>query len=64
MWDEKSIYPTIGTGYAYTKNMNDELVEKFNSGKFNQGSAILKIKFYIPKNLVVQHLTIKEKSKK
>ena len=44
MWDEKSIYPRIETGNAYTRDMNDELVEKFNTGNFNQGSAILKIK--------------------
>ena len=28
MWDENSIYPRVETGYAYTKDMNDELVEK------------------------------------
>ena len=49
MWDEKSIYPRIETGYAYKRDMNDELVEKFNTSNFNQGSAILKIKYYIPK---------------
>ena len=31
MWDEKSIYPRIETGYAFTRDMNDELVEKFNN---------------------------------
>ena len=64
MWDEKSIYPRIETGYAYTRDMNDELVEKFNTRNFNQGSAILKIKYYNPKNLIVQHIPIKEKEKK
>ena len=44
--------------------MNDELVEKFNTGNFTQGSAILKIKYYNPKNLIVQHLPVKEKEKK
>ena len=38
MWDENSIYPRIETGYAYTRDMNNELVEKFNTGNFNQGS--------------------------
>ena len=61
MWDEKSLNPRIETGYAYTRDMNNELVNKFNTGKFNQGSAILKIKYYNPKNLIVQHLPIKEK---
>ena len=64
MWDEKSIYPRIETGYAYTKDMNDELVEKFNNQTFTQGSAILKVKYYNPKNLIVQHLPVKEKEKK
>ena len=44
--------------------MNDELVEKFNTGNFTQGSAVLKIKYYDPKNLVVQHLPFREKEKK
>ena len=44
--------------------MNNELVEKFNTGNFNQGSAILKIKYYNPKNLIVQHLPVKERQKK
>ena len=64
MWDEKSIYPRIETGYAYTPNMNKELVEKFNNQTFTQGSAILKIKYYNPKDLVVQHIPVKEKEKK
>ena len=64
MWDEKSIYPKIETGYAYTPNMNNELVEKFINQTFTQGSAILKIKYYNPKNLIVQHLPIKERVNK
>ena len=64
MWDEKSIYPRIETGYAYSPNMNNELVEKFNNQNFTQGSAILKIKYYNPKNLIVQHIPIKEKVNK
>ena len=64
MWDEKSIYPRIETGYAFTRDMNDELDEKFNNQTFNQGSAILKIKYYNPENLIVQHLPVKEKEKK
>ena len=49
MWEEKSIYLRIETGYAYTKGMNNGLVEKFNTGNFNQWSAVSKIKFYNPK---------------
>ena len=44
--------------------MNDELVEKFNTGNFTKGSAVLRIKYYNPKNLIVQHLPVKEKEKK
>ena len=64
MSDPKSIYPRIETGYAHTPDMNDELVEKFNNETFTQGSAILKIKFYNPKNLILQHLPVKEQVNK
>ena len=64
MWDEKSIYPRIETGYAFTRDMNDKLVEKFNNQTFTQGSAFLKNKYYNPKNPIVQHLPVKEKEKK
>ena len=64
MWDENSIYPRIETGYAFTRDMNKYLVHKFNNQTFNQGSAILKIKYYNPKNLIVQHLPVKEKEGK
>ena len=29
MYDENSIYPKIETGYAFTEDMNDELVKEF-----------------------------------
>ena len=64
MLEENSIYPRIKTGYACTIDMNDELVEKFITANFTQGSAILKIKFYNPKNLIVQHLPVEESEKK
>ena len=54
----------IETGYAYTKDTNDELVEKFSFQNFTQGSAFLKIKHYNPKNLIVQHLPVKERENK
>ena len=41
--EPKSIYPKIETGYAFTPDMNDELVEKINTQSFTQGCAILKI---------------------
>ena len=64
MSDPKSVYPRIETGYAFTLDMNDELVEKFNIQTFTQGCAILKIKYYNPKKLFVQHLPVKEREKK
>ena len=63
MWDENSIFPRVETGYAYTKDMNDELVETFNTGNFSQESAILKTKNYNPKNLIVRRLPVEEKEK-
>ena len=41
--DEKSSYPRIETGYAFTEDMNDDIVEKFDSGNFDQGRATLKL---------------------
>ena len=64
MWDENSIYPRIETGYAFKPHLNNELVEKFNNQTFTQGSAILKIKYYNSRDLIVQHLPVKEKEKK
>ena len=64
MWDEKSIYPRIETVYSFTRDMNEFLVHRFNNQTFTQGSAILKIKYYNPENLIVQHIPIKEKEKK
>ena len=64
MWDENSIYPRIETGYDYTRDMNNELVEKFNTGNFNQGSAILEVKYCNQRNLFVQQIPVKEKEKK
>ena len=64
MWDENSIYPRIETGYAFTKDTNNELVKNFNTCSFNQGSAILKTEYYNPKNLIVRHLPVKEIEKK
>ena len=67
MWDENSVYPKIETGFAFKPHMNKTYVEAFNNQTFNQDgdeSAILRIKFYNPPNLVFQHLPVKEKVKK
>ena len=62
MWDENRLYPILETGYAFTNDMNEKLVESFISQTFTQGSATLKIKYYNPKILIVQHIPVKEKS--
>ena len=62
--DPEAVYPRIETGYANTKDMNDQLVKKFNNQTFTQGSAILKIKYHNPKNLIVQHIPVREREKK
>ena len=64
MSDPESIYLRIETGYAFTPDMTEDLVNKYNNQTFTQGSAILKIKSYNPKNLSVQHRPVKEKEKK
>ena len=67
MWDEKSVYPKIETGFAFKPDMNDVYVEAFNNQTFNQDgdeSAILTIKYYNPPDLIFQHLPVKEKVKK
>ena len=66
MWDDKSVYPKIETGFAYKPHMNDVYVEAFNNQTFNQDgdeSAML-TKYYNPPNLIFQHLPVKEKVKK
>ena len=60
MSDEKPIYLKMETGYAFTQDMNNEVVEKFYYQPFNQ-SAILKIKYYNPKSLIIQHFPEKKK---
>ena len=64
MRDPKSIYPKIETGYAFTPDMNDVFVDKFNTQTFTQGSSILKIENYNPKDLTVRHIPVKEREKK
>ena len=66
MWDENSVYPKIETGFAFEPYMNSIYVEAFNNQTFNQDgeeSAILRIKYYNPSNLIFQHLPVEEKVK-
>ena len=60
---EKSVYHKIKTGYAFTPDMNDENVEKNDTWTFTQGSAILKMLYYNPSNLMFQQIPVRENSK-
>ena len=60
MWVEHSLHPEIETCYAYSPVMNDLLVDKFNSGNFNQRSAIVKVFYYNSKHIVFQNLFCSE----
>ena len=42
-YDDRSVYPKIETGYAFTLDMKDENVEKLNNQTFTQRSALLKL---------------------
>ena len=67
MWDEKSVYPKIETGFAFKAHMNDISVETFNNQSFNQDgneSATLTKKYYNPHDLKFQHLPVGAKVKK
>ena len=62
LWDEKSVYPEIESGFAFEPPLNDVYVGTFNDQSFNQDvneSAILKIKYYNPPNLIFQHPPVK-----
>ena len=64
MWDENSVYPKKESGFAFKPHMNKTYVEAFNNQTFNQDgdeSAILRKKYYNPRDLIFQHLPFKEK---
>ena len=66
MWEENSVCPEKETGFAFRPYMKDIYVKAFNIQTFNQDgneSAIKKIKYYIPLNLIFQHLPVKERVK-
>ena len=56
------MYPKIETGFAFKPHMNKTYLEAFNSPTFNEDgneSAILKLNYYNPANLIFQHLPVK-----
>ena len=64
IWDEKAKYYRNETGYAFTPDMNDEIVEKLNPQTLTQCGAIKKVLCYYPSDLIFQHLLVREKVKK
>ena len=62
--DKDSYYPRIETGYQFTPNKELELIRQFNNRTFtqfkDQASASSKVRYHCPKNLIFQHLPIKE----
>ena len=63
---KKSVFPKIETGSAFKRHMNKTYVVAFNNQSFNQDgnvSAMLRIKYYNPLDLLFQHLPVKEKGK-
>ena len=67
VWDEKSVYPKLETGFAFKPHMINVFIEAFINQTFNQDgyeSAILTIKYNNPPDLIFQHLPVKEKVKK
>ena len=67
MWDEKSVYPEIESGFAFKPHMKDFYMEEFNNQTFirvGDECAMLRVKHHNPPDLIFQHLSVKEKFKK
>ena len=66
MWDRNSVRPKIETGFAFSTDINYVYVEAFNNEIFNQDgveSALLRIKYHNPSNLIFQFYQSKKKLK-
>ena len=61
MWDENSMYSKMETDYAFTDDMNDEIVEKIDTKSFTRSSVFLKSNMISSSDLIVQHLPDKAK---
>ena len=64
MVDKDSYYPRTDAGFLFTRNKETELIQQFEKRTFtqfkDQASATLRVKNYITKNLIYQHLPVKE----
>ena len=62
MIDKDSFYRRTETGYLFTPNKELELIQQFNNRTFtqfkDQASAILRVRYSSPKNLIIQHLPV------
>ena len=62
--DKESYYSVIETRYLFTPDEKTELIQKVNSETFiqfsDQTSAILRIRYYMLKNLMFQHLSVED----
>ena len=59
---KKSIDPKLELGYAFTIDMNNKSEGEFNRQSFNK-SAVLKIKYCNPQDIVLQIIPNKEVKK-
>ena len=59
MWDKKSVHPKTESRFAFRPHMDGDYVEVFifqTSNQKGKESAVLKMNYYNPPNLISQHL--------
>ena len=64
IYDESSVYPKNEYGFAFKPYMNDVYIKSFNKQTCNQDgnqSAILTLNYFMPANLIFQHLPVKKR---
>ena len=57
----ETIYLKIKNRFAFTKDKKDILNNSFNTQYFTKGSAIVTIKGYNPKDIILQYMTATKK---
>ena len=66
MLGQNSVYPKIEGGFCFKPDMKNAYVEEFKNQTFNQDgneSAVLRIKYYKPPDLIFQNLQVTAKVK-
>ena len=63
--DSRTTWPRLEMAYLFKKNMRDAVCRLFNRGRWNELNrcAFLTLTYHNPKNLIFQHLPVKEKVK-